>query len=239
MIDYISVVSTPSREAKPDDRRRHIRRVRNDLRQRTRTMAALQRESIPALPHLLDIPRHLACISSAVVRRSKEPTARVPLGDNADEAIDQFCAKCLEIEDEAFSRVNRILTKVGSAASDGLPISIPNSLRKGNEVHDTPVTPSQSQGGKRLTSRPATAAGCKSHQTSMDEDEHTKIDESLLVSNEGHHHLNVHTKSRSTDSLPKMMHDTRTLPPPPPPTAEKEGDSSKWRKALFRSILKR
>ena len=237
MIDYISVVSTPSRDAKPaDDRRRHIRLVRNDLRQRTRTMAALQRESIPALPHLLDIPRHLACISSAVVRNSKEPTVRAPLGDNVGVAIDQFCAKCFEIEDEALSRVNLIVTKDRSASSEGLHIPIPNASRKGNEEYDTPATPSRSQGGKQLTSRPATAAGYQSHrQTLRDEDEHAKINDSPLVPK--HRQLNVHAKSPSTDSLPKMIRDTRAQPPPA--ATEKEDDSSKWKKALFRSILKR
>lgn len=122
MMDYISVVSTPVSEGVSsignDDTSRHIRHVSNDLRQRTRTMAVLNRESIPALPHLLDIPRHLACISSAVVRKSKESTLVPQPGDDVDKVVDEFCARCFEVEEETFSRVDRIATKIRVASTE-------------------------------------------------------------------------------------------------------------------------
>jgi len=241
MMDYISVVSTPV-EVIPysiDDRSRHIRHVTSDLRQRTRTMAALNRESIPTLPHLLDIPRHLACITSAVIRNSKEST-RERRDDAVDKSIDEFCARCFEVEEEAFSRVNRIATMVRSAFTEDAPFSILDFPPKrydrvsaSSPVYGTPVIASDGQGRTRLDSQPATApslAGFEGHrQKSKNEQEYTDKEETV-----------TEYQGLSTDSLPTTVRETRTPASPPPATPlEKEEDTGKRKRGLFRSILKR
>jgi len=238
MIDYISIVSTPV-EGIPigiDDRSRHIRHVTGDLRQRTRTMAALNRESIPTLPNLLDIPRHLACISSAVIRNSKEST-RERRDDTVDKAIDEFCARCFEVEEEALSRVNRIVTMVRSSFTEDGRFSIldfpPKRYDKVSASSLVYGTPVGGEGRTRLDSQPATPSleGFESHrQKSKNEQDEYTDKEGTVTEYQG----------LSTESLPKMVRETRTpayLPPATP--IEKEEDTGKRKKRLFRSILKR
>lgn len=247
MVDYLSFVSTDLKEGKPianGDRRRHIRRVRYDLRQRTRTMAVLHRESIPKLPYLLDVPRHLACISSLVVRNSKESTAGAArLGDDVDIAVDEFCARCFEVEAEALSRLNRIVTKAKSGLTDA-HLSIPDLPRQrsgeafaSSRSYGASIISSQGQGHKRPDTRPATAPGLEiRRQVSRNEDDqYISADKSLPVPKyQGQHQ---HPKSPSTDSLPKLLRDTRTLQPAT--LTEGEDDTGKRKKGLFRGILKR
>ncbi|KAF4623907.1 hypothetical protein D9613_001809 [Agrocybe pediades] len=121
MTDYISVVSTPLADILPPqsedamDRHEKINIV-NTLRQRTRKMTVLDRESVPILPHLLDIPRHLAIITSAVIRSSKELSTRSRTGDSVDAAIDNFCRTCFEVEEEALTRVSHLAQQLASTS---------------------------------------------------------------------------------------------------------------------------
>jgi hypothetical protein len=252
MIDYISIVSTPV-EGVPigiDDKSRHIRHVTSDLRQRTRTMAVLNRESIPALPHLLDVPRHLACISSAVIRNLKESTAMERHDDAVDIAIDELCAKCFEVEEEVFSRASRIATMVSSTfTKDPSILDLPpkryDEVLPSTPAYGIPVMPSDGQGQKRPDFQPTTArsfVGIEKHrQKSGDEqDEYTSTERTFPVTYfQGQQQWNIHTKSPSTDSLPRMVREVRTPAYLPPPTIDKEEDTRKRIKELFRGILKR
>ncbi|KAI0778198.1 Rho GTPase activation protein [Trametes elegans] len=122
MIDYIVVVSTPEQGNKgtstPLSPDKHERlRIMNVLRQRSATAPILHREAIPLLPHLLDIPRHLAVVTSVVVRYSRTqhnpggggiPTARTGADDRF---FSEFCTRCLEVEEQALFRVSKLAAK--------------------------------------------------------------------------------------------------------------------------------
>jgi len=117
MIDYILIVSTstpdkfptPGSPSGPDSDRKERLQVIESLRFRGAGMPLLSREAIPLLPHLLDVPRHLAVISSAIVRRSNEVLARHQTNGNpVDPDLHEFVNKCLEIEQQALKRVSKL-----------------------------------------------------------------------------------------------------------------------------------
>jgi hypothetical protein len=115
MIDYILVVSTPSNDASmslPASDRHDRLNVVNSLRQRASTMPVLEREAIPMLPYLLDIPRHLAIITSAVIRNSRDFQEKTRRLDHVDQSLDDFCAKCFEVEEIALLRVSQLATRI-------------------------------------------------------------------------------------------------------------------------------
>jgi len=117
MIDYILVVSTSAPDKFPipgspgmtnSDRKERSQAIES-LRFRGANMPLLNREAIPLLPHLLDVPRHLAVISSAIVRRSNELLVKHQAnGTPVDPDLDEFVNKCLEIEQQALKRVSRL-----------------------------------------------------------------------------------------------------------------------------------
>ena len=117
MIDYILVVSTsvpdnfpiPGSPEGSDSGREQRVQVIESLRFRGANMPLLNREAIPLLPHLLDVPRHLAVISSAIVRRSNEVLAKHQAnGTPVDPDLQEFVNKCLEIEQQALKRVSKL-----------------------------------------------------------------------------------------------------------------------------------
>jgi len=63
-------------------------------------MPELQRETIPHLPHFLDIPRHLAIITSSVSRYSRE----FPLPQ--DPIVADLFSQCNDVEQQALSDVS-------------------------------------------------------------------------------------------------------------------------------------
>ncbi|KAI0756978.1 Rho GTPase activation protein [Daedaleopsis nitida] len=119
MIDYIIVVSTPEPGSRvkgpltPISSDKHERlRIMNALRHRSATAPVLHREAIPLLPHLLDIPRHLAVVTSVVVRYSRtqnfQPTRQM---NPDDKYFADFCTRCLEVEEQALFRVSKLAAK--------------------------------------------------------------------------------------------------------------------------------
>jgi len=117
MIDYILVVSTSAPDKLPspgspdgsDSGLDQRLQVIESLRFRGANMPLLNREAIPLLPHLLDVPRHLAVISSAIVRRSNEVLAKHQNnGTPVDPDLQEFVNKCLEIEQQALKRVSKL-----------------------------------------------------------------------------------------------------------------------------------
>ena len=117
MIDYIIVVSTPEHGSKgpstPLTSDKHERlRIMNALRQRIATAPVLYREAIPLLPHLLDIPRHLAVVTSVVVRYSRTQNFQPGKQTNQeDKYFSDFCARCIEVEEQALFRVSKLAAK--------------------------------------------------------------------------------------------------------------------------------
>ncbi|KAH9944375.1 Rho GTPase activation protein [Epithele typhae] len=143
MIDYIIVVSTPEPTNKgpqtPLSSDKHERlRIMNALRQRGATAPVLHREAIPLLPHLLDIPRHLAVITSVVVRYSRTQNSQPPKdalsGPSVtdDRHFAEFSARCLEVEEQALFRVSKLAAKPRRQHSEPV-INVP--------IRATPASP--------------------------------------------------------------------------------------------------
>ncbi|RPD82540.1 Rho GTPase activation protein [Lentinus tigrinus ALCF2SS1-7] len=120
MIDYIFVVSTPEPGTAvkgpltPLSSDKHERlRIMNALRHRSAIAPVLHREAIPLLPYLLDIPRHLAVVTSVVVRYSRtqnfQPSKQGSIPD--DKHFAEFCTRCLEVEEQALFRVSKLAAR--------------------------------------------------------------------------------------------------------------------------------
>ncbi|KAF7306927.1 Elongation of fatty acids protein [Mycena indigotica] len=203
MIDYILVVSSPSRIAESetygwsseDPSERHERlAVVNALRHRTARMPALSRESIP-MPLIPDIPKQLAIITSAVIRNSRDYHARAKPNDPSDRPLNEFCSRCFEVEEAALQRVSQLATRISSErrraehspslSMSGSPVtSAPRRSRKSTGRPSTAPSPSDpTYASRRQLADPSSP----SHPPS-------NWDESRLRRN--------HLKSPSTDSIP-------------------------------------
>jgi hypothetical protein len=126
MIDYLLVVSTPTEDddstlqgTTADDHDRH--HLLGSLLQRVEVMPVLDREALPALPNLLDVPRDLAIIASAVVcsRSSKDEIQRLSSEDGPDQLINEFVRRCLEVEEEAARRVGHLAKRIVASRKQG------------------------------------------------------------------------------------------------------------------------
>jgi hypothetical protein len=103
MFEYIMVVSTPRPEEphQTQSEEAHVRsRAVRVLHERKKSMPELHRETIPHLPHFLDIPRHLAIITSSVSRYSR--TSPPP----QDPIVADFFSRCHDLEQQALSDVS-------------------------------------------------------------------------------------------------------------------------------------
>jgi len=127
----------------------------------------LFREAVPLLPHLLDLPKHLAVVSSVVVRYSRTNHYDPSLPVSSDERpFKEFCLRCMEVEEQALHRVSQLARKPGHAGrreithmsksanvsvsvSASSPISIPRRERK-ESLTENPHR-------RRKSSRPSTA----------------------------------------------------------------------------------
>ncbi|KAG6842207.1 hypothetical protein C0991_000177 [Blastosporella zonata] len=124
MIDYILVVSTPNRDlpiAQVSNHGRDQLDIEKHLDRRASTMSILDKESVPRLPYLLDIPRHLAAITSAIIRNSGDFQARPKPHDPADGKLDDFCSKCFDIEEQALLRVSQSKANFSSGRHSTTP----------------------------------------------------------------------------------------------------------------------
>ncbi|KAI0361607.1 Rho GTPase activation protein [Trametes cingulata] len=180
MIDYIIVVSTPEAGSKgpstPLSSDKHERlRIMNALRQRSATTPVLHREAIPLLPHLLDIPRHLAVVTSVVVRYSRMQNLLPTKPSSPDDRFfSEFCSRCLEVEEQALFRVSKLAAKPRRQHSEPAIMSIPRMPAMPTLPANIPLPPSPSsplklagrgrklssasrQNRSRKSSRPSTA----------------------------------------------------------------------------------
>lgn len=127
----------------------------NALRNRTALMTTLDREAIPMLPHLLDIPMNLAIIASGVIRNSRDFHSKSQTtADQADRKLDEICSKCYEVEEHALQRVSQLAARIsapGTSTSDGTPPSTPGSGLSPS------LPPSPSQRHVSRSTRPSTA----------------------------------------------------------------------------------
>ncbi|KAL5534237.1 hypothetical protein ACEPAG_699 [Sanghuangporus baumii] len=141
MIDYINVVSVPNPEqfkiSSPTNTDKHDRIcVMNALRERKSTMPTLHREALLFLPYLLDIPKHLAVLTSAVVRNARYQRSRGLSQTN--ESLRQFTKCCLEVENVALKYVSQLRPRTHGVRSQ--------TITYVNSAHQAPASGTSSQG---------------------------------------------------------------------------------------------
>ncbi|KAJ4486138.1 GTPase activating protein [Lentinula aciculospora] len=155
MVDYIVVVSTPVKDTRtgstPDWHERS--NVINALKLRASTMPILYRESIPLLPHTLDVPRQLAIVTSAVIRHSRAYfTEDKPSAEDKD--LHEFCARCFEVEEQALQRVSQLAAQL-SANQQRRHFSYPYPST--SPISTQPSSPGPASSPSSRLGRPSTA----------------------------------------------------------------------------------
>ena len=231
MIDYITVISSPvhksSNHAYDVNQLDQLDAV-NALRRRSQRMTVLEKESIPILPHLLDIPKHLAIVKSAIIRNynSRHKTN----DESRDLAVEKLCSVCHEIEQEALRRVSQAAKlpeskhPSNSAVMEETPLPLlsvhqPSRHRKSFPSRapspsepNSPVDRQMSFGGSSSSPRRAT------------------YDDAVL-SNERYARA-MHMKAPSTDST-TLLRSSCVLEP------SIDTDPGKRKKGLLKGILRR
>ncbi|KAH9178719.1 Rho GTPase activation protein [Lactarius sanguifluus] len=231
MFEYILVVSTPGPEESPqtqsEDAQVGCRAVRA-LHERKKSMSDLQREIIPHLPHFLDVPRHLAIITSSVSRYSRNsPPPQDPM-------LADLFSQCQDVEQQALSDVSRqIAPHVGGrpATTHSLassepslpsaissyetiaapqPLSLGNSSRMPSSYSRPKTAPS---GALSDDSLHASASSRHSREFSLSE-VHVSTETTTLETYEDHdswyarkRQAAYHSRSISTDSIPEFCDD--------------------------------
>ncbi|KAK0478352.1 GTPase activating protein [Armillaria novae-zelandiae] len=163
MVDYLVIVSTPGKDGyrspKSSSSGRHDRiHVVNSLRQRAPEMTNLNLEAIPMPPHLQDVPRHLAIITSAVIRNSRDYlAASQSFADKDDRSMRDLCSKCYDIEEQALHRVSQLASHMSLN-----PRRLNSSVNNGrSDVRSPTLSPASASTGKerrrRKSGRPSTA----------------------------------------------------------------------------------
>jgi hypothetical protein len=246
MIDYIAVVSSPVGDTDPayDPNRLDQLDVTNALYQRSQRTTVLDKESIPVLPHLLDIPKHLAIVTSAVVRSLKSHSLRYKTNDDSrDLAVEQFCSVCSEIEEEALRRVSRLATRL---AESRRPSSPANSAVV-EEALRFPF-PTGHQPFRRCKSRCSSTAQSPSEphspidpQTSFGDNSPATHFCNQFTSDDPvpwdqRHAQAMHMKAPSSDLPPSLVDRDFSLCVSEPPV---DTDAGKRKKGLLRGILRR
>ena len=171
MFEYILVVSTPRSEEshQTQSEEAHVRsRAVRVLHERKKSMPELQRETIPHLPHFLDIPRHLAVITSSVSRFSRNsPPPQDPVVAN-------LFSQCHDVEQQALSDVSHQMAPRAENLVTTHPLtSSEPSLPSAISSYDTIAIPHHSSLGnsRRMPSsysRPKTApSGAHSDDPSL------------------------------------------------------------------------
>jgi len=140
MLDYILVVSTPRSEesSRPSESRNRSRAVRA-LDERKQTMPDLQKELIPHEHHFLDIPRHLALITSAIVRHSRH----IPPPQDAE--ITDLYNRCREVERHALHHVTRHMTLRATGGGFARLAASPEPSNSPATSNPSPIDAPQSQ----------------------------------------------------------------------------------------------
>jgi hypothetical protein len=127
MIDFLIEVSTPlpAPSSFAPAASSNNSGIAAALKARQSSLPALLRDAVPRLPELTDLSRHLALISSAIIRHAKSETMSnngpsAPRGSaegspprmalKPTPLLDGLVAKCQEVEARALRRVSRLAT---------------------------------------------------------------------------------------------------------------------------------
>jgi len=256
MLDYILTVSTPGPEesSQPLSEEAHDRsRAVRALHERKQAMIELQRDSIPHEQHFLDVPRHLAIITSATVRQTRN--ASPP----EDPALADFCNQCRDVERQALRYVSRHAAQRGGGRSPAsrpltsseyrlspptshhspveLPRSLPPTQPRLSSSHSRPMTaPSGAMSDPALHTRTGGRDSQEFPQSGADLSASAEL--GTAPSNEDESWRVRHPHSISTDSIPNF----RDAPPPSGTRSFVEAvgpqnvERKKW---FFRNMLNR
>ncbi|TFY69240.1 hypothetical protein EVJ58_g517 [Rhodofomes roseus] len=176
MVDYIVVVSTPepqspSTSSPPVVDKSDRLRIMHTLRQRGLAAPVLYREATPLLPHVLDLPRHLAVVSALVVRyaHARNYTPSTYIHSGTGDHFDEFCTRCLQVEERALFRVSQLASRPRRQPSQP---SISSPLAASIPLPPSPTSPMKIPGRRerrislpkspklpKKSARPSTAPG--------------------------------------------------------------------------------
>lgn len=247
MIDYITVVSSPVSDRHLskfvyDTNRLDRLDVVDALQRRSQRMTVLEKESIPALPHLLDIPKHLAIVTSAVIRSLKiQNSQRKTNDDSRDLAIEEFCSMCSEVEEEALQRVSQLATKLAESRRPSSEAPANGTVME--EKLRFPLPSGHQPPRPRKSPFPSTALSPSEPNTPIDR--HMFFDDNSPPYSSG-------TQVTSDDPVPRNQRHTRALHIKAPSTdstptlvardfleSSIDMDPGKRKKGLLRGILRR
>lgn len=258
MIDYILVVSTPSNDAytslPPSDRHDRLNVV-NSLRRRASTMPVLEREAIPMLPYLLDIPRHLAIVTSALIRSSRDFQEKSRRLEHIDQTLHDFCAKCFEVEEIALLRVSELATRI-SLKDSHTSLTPPSQMYSPHIPLSDGVFPSSRSASierrrARNASRPSTSPSPLDHNGSqawMYGDDASSSPRGFALTSSvsiervpGREGRYLPPKSISTDSVPSFGIESSPSVTPLRRSAPNDisDDGGKRKRSLLKGILRR
>ena len=246
MIDYITVVSSPvgDTDLAYDSNRLDQLDAVNALYQRSQRTTVLDKESIPVLPHLLDIPKHLAIVTSAVVRSLKNHSLRHKTNDDSrDLAVEEFCSVCSEIEEEALRRVSQLATRPAGSRRPSSPVNstvVEETLRFPFPTGHQPFRRCKSLCTSTAQS-PFEPRSPIDPQTSFVDDSPAPHFCNQLTSDDPvpwnqRHARAMHMKAPSTDLTPSLVDRDSSLGVSEPPV---DMDAGKRKKGLLRGILRR
>jgi hypothetical protein len=250
MVDYISSVSTPVDDSRPSVLPAGVRtrqRIIRDLKERHSQMTPLDRESTPSFPHLLDVPRHLAVISSAIIRSCRDPSLQPIIAGLKEHPLWNLCVRCNEVEERALVRVTQLAAKLSirrpslpdvNAPDASLPARAQIPRKKSYETRPSKLSrPSTAPSAGSTPSRRYNELPPTSSRNA------TRIDTSGIDSKRERPSTRQHHKGPSlgTSSPVYVPPATATGASPlrRPATSTDNPDEIKKKRGLFRGILKR
>lgn len=168
MLDYILAVSS-SKDAKriaPRSEEQTMRqRAVRFLDERKRRMPSLHADALTVPPRAVDVPRHLAVVSAAIVRRPKALKPASP-----PSKLDTLCARFADVEQEALWRVSSLAT---ASSMDNTSFATATASASAQSMSSDAYIPGDERPARHkkpsLRVRPTTAPGRPSHQQETSE----------------------------------------------------------------------
>lgn len=174
MIDYLSFISTdpPDKPQTPQalsTAGHGFQRLQlhHGFYSKKASLPLLYRESIPELPHMLDLGKHLAIITSVVVRHTRR---HLPsrLGSPSEQDFDLFCQRCLEVEEKALMQVSKMAGSSRADPSKDINSPISNKSPTSTRERRTPSSERHRLSYRRPTTAPGDANFLRNQPSTSD-----------------------------------------------------------------------
>ncbi|EIN13747.1 hypothetical protein PUNSTDRAFT_140219 [Punctularia strigosozonata HHB-11173 SS5] len=194
MKDYILYISTPVLEQRKPSiipgtasavhGRTHALHV---LRERRQSLPMLAREAISHPTLFLDVPKHLAVVSSAVIRQT-QTTASTIDSRSRHEPVIALRARCFKVEERALRQVNKLANlsrrspgnvSILTLPNPGYPSHPPRQKAPSSAARDATTRGSPRS---RKLSRPSTAPSASGSELSLPRDNGLQLPGSSLIS---------------------------------------------------------